>query len=267
MRVKSKKVAIVTGGSNGIGLATVQALQNAGVTVYELSRRAQVVHTAQHVACDVTDENALRSATERVLAAEGQIDVLVCNAGFGISGAVEFTEQEDAKRQFDVNFFGTVNAVKAVLPTMRLQRQGRIVLVSSVAGAIPIPFQTFYSASKAAINAYACALANEVRPFGVTVTAVMPGDIATGFTAARQKSEFGNAEYDGRISRSVAKMEKDEQQGMNAAVAGKYICRQCLKKRVKPTSAIGAGYKLLCTLSKCLPQRLVSRIVYNMYAK
>ncbi len=267
MRVKTKKVAVVTGGSNGIGLATVEALQHAGVIVYELSRRTEVTHSANHIVCDVTNAQAVYAAVNSVIQREGQIDAIVCNAGFGISGAVEFTDIVDVERQFDVNFFGVVNTVKAALPQMRAQCRGLIVIVSSVAGAIAIPFQTFYSASKAALNAYATSLANEVRPYGVTVTAVMPGDISTGFTAARNKSDLGDKEYGGRISRSVAKMEHDEQRGMKAAVAGKYICKQCLKKRIKPISAIGLSYKFLCVLAKVLPQRLVSRIVYQMYAK
>lgn len=267
MRVKDSKIAIVTGGSDGIGLATVEALQNAGVTVYELSRRTTVTHSANHIVCDVTDEQAVQSAVQSVVASQGRLDVLVCCAGFGISGAVEFTELDDAKHQLDVNFFGVVNAVKAVLTIMRKQGGGRIVIVSSVAAAIAIPFQTFYSASKAALNAYAQALGNEVRPYGITVTAVMPGDISTGFTAARQKSSLGDSEYGGRVSRSVAKMEHDETHGMKASVAGKYICKQCLKRRVKPLTAIGASYKFLCVLARILPQRLVSRIVYSMYAK
>lgn len=265
--MKGKKVAVVTGGSNGIGLAVVEKLVASGVTVYELSRRETVTHSANHIVCDVTDTQALELAVKRVLDEQGQIDVLVSCAGFGISGAVEFTELSDAKRQFEVNFFGTVNVVKAVLPTMRKQRRGRIVIVSSVAGAIAIPFQTFYSATKAALNAYAQALGSELRPYKVSVTAIMPGDIATGFTAARKKSAAGDEEYDGRISRSVAKMEYDEQHGMKPSAAGKYICKQCLKRRVKPLTAIGASYKLLCVLAKIFPQRFVNWVIYKMYAK
>lgn len=103
--------------------------------------------------------------------------MLVNNAGFGISGAVEFTKTEDAKRLFDTNFFGMVNMNRAVVPVMREAGQGRIVNISSVAGQIPIPFQTYYSAAKAATNSYTMALANELRPYGVTVCAVQPGDI------------------------------------------------------------------------------------------
>ena len=267
MRVKEKKVALVTGGSSGIGLAAVRALVKRGVTVYEVSRRDTQIEGATHLKGDVTNEETMISIVQQIVEAEGKLDILLCSAGFGISGAVEFTESKDAKRQFDVNFFGVDNCVKAVLPVMRKQACGRIVIVSSVAAAIAIPFQTYYSATKAALNAYACALRNELRPCGVTVTSVMPGDIATGFTDAREKSPAGDDEYNGRISRSVARMEKDERNGMKAEIAGKFLCRACLKRRVAPTCSIGFTYKLLVWLSKTLPQRLVSFIVYRMYAK
>ena len=267
MRVKEKKVALVTGGSSGIGLAAVHELVKCGVTVYEVSRRDTQIEGATHLKGDVTNEEAMRNIVQRIVTAEGRLDILLCSAGFGISGAVEFTDGNDVKRQFDVNFFGVDNCVRAVLPIMRKQASGRIVIVSSVAAAIAIPFQTYYSATKAALNAYSCALRNEVRPYGITVTSVMPGDIRTGFTDAREKSPAGDAEYGGRISRSVSRMEKDERNGMKAEIAGKYLRRTCLKRRVSPTSSIGFSYKLLVLLSRILPQRLVSWIVYRMYAK
>ena len=129
---------------------------------------------------------------------------MINNAGFGISGAIEFTPIEQAKRQLDVNFFGMVNMNHAVIPVMRKQGFGRIVNLSSVAGAIAIPFQAFYSASKAAINSYTMALANEIKPFGVTVCCVQPGDIQTGFTAARQKIVIGDDITAGFRARSRA---------------------------------------------------------------
>ena len=267
MQVKEKTVVLVTGGSSGIGLAAVRELIKKGATVYEVSRRDTQIEGATHLQGDVTNEQRMKEIVEQIVSAEGKLDVLLCSAGFGISGAVEFTELQDAKRQFDVNFFGVVNSVKAALPVMRKQGKGRVVIVSSVAAAIAIPFQTYYSASKAALNAYACALRNEVRPYGVTVTAVMPGDIATGFTDAREKSPAGDEQYGGRIARSVSRMEKDERNGMKASVAGKYLARVCLKRRVSPTSSIGFTYKLLVWLARVLPQRLVSKIVYGMYAK
>ena len=103
-----KKIAVLTGGTSGIGMQTALALKNAGYTVYELSRRAQGVEGLNHLVADVTDEAAVKKAVDEIVAREGKIDVLVNNAGFGISGAVEFTKTEDAKRLFDTNFFGMV---------------------------------------------------------------------------------------------------------------------------------------------------------------
>lgn len=259
-------IAVVTGGSSGIGLCTAQALRDAGCTVYALSRRPGSAAGIRSLSADVTDEAAVRQAVSQIRAEQGRIDILVNCAGFGISGAVEFTELADAKRQFDVNFFGTVNMTKAVLPVMRQQGGGRIVQVSSVAAVAHIPFQTYYSATKAAIESYTCALANEVRPFGITVTCAQPGDIRTGFTQARQKNAVGDDVYGGRIARSVAGMEKDEQTGMDPRTAGAYIAKLALKKRVKPIYTVGFGYKCLSLLCKLLPCSLRNRIVGLLYA-
>lgn len=220
-----------------------------------------------HLAADVTDEAAVKRAVQTVLEREGHIDIVVNCAGFGISGAVEFTELDEAKAQMEVNFFGMVNVNRALLPVMREAKSGRIVNISSVAAVAHIPFQTFYSATKAAIDSYTCALANEVRPFGITVTAVQPGDICTGFTDARRKCAVGDAEYQGRISRSVAGMERDERKGMRPETAGRYIAKVALKRRVKPLYALGLGYKCLSVLCKILPCRLRNWVVGLLYAR
>ena len=261
------KVVIVTGGNSGIGKSTAQSLAAKGCKVYDFSRRDIACDGVIHVCCDVTDESQVRKAVDTVLAEEGKIDILINSAGFGISGAVEFTTLESAKKQFDVNFFGTVNVTKAVLPVMRKQNSGRIVNVSSVAAVAHIPFQTYYSATKAAIESYTCCLANEVRPFGISVTSVQPGDISTGFTDARAKSFDGDDVYEGRISRSVTGMEKDERKGMSSDVAGDYIARIALKKSVKPIYAIGVSYKVISTLCKVFPCGIRNRIIGSLYAK
>lgn len=146
------KVALVTGGSSGIGRCTAAALRDAGCVVYEFSRREHTMDGVQHISVDVTVETVVRNAVERIAQAEGSVDIVVNCAGFGISGAVEFAELIDAKRQFDVNFFGMVNVNRAVIPIMRRGGGGRIVNVSSVAAVAHILFQTYYSASKAAIE-------------------------------------------------------------------------------------------------------------------
>ena len=263
----SKTVAIVTGGSSGIGRCTAAALRGKGCTVYEFSRRNVPAEGITHISVDVTDEAAVKAAVQQVADQEGRVDLVVNCAGFGISGAVEFTENEQAKAQFDVNFFGMVHINRAVLPILRQAGGGRIVNISSVAAVAHIPFQTFYSATKAAIESYTCALANEVRPFGVTVTAIQPGDIRTGFTDARQKCAVGDEVYGGRIARSVTGMERDERKGMSPEAAGRYIAKIALRKRVKPIYAIGFGYKCLSVLCKLLPCGLRNWIVGLLYAR
>lgn len=259
-------IAVVTGGSSGIGLWTARSLRDRGMTVYVISRRPFQEKGLHHICADVSDERQSSAAVEEILKKEGDIDVLVNCAGFGISGAVEFTRLEDAKKQFDVNFFGTVNMTRAALPHMRKRGNGRIVNISSVAAPAAIPFQAYYSAAKAAINAWTAALANEVRPYGVTVTAVQPGDISTGFTAAREKSVAGDKEYQGRVSKSVEKMEHDEQNGMKPQTAGAYVAKVAMKKHPKPVYTIGFSYKAICVLLKLLPCRFANWMIGKLYA-
>ena len=178
------KVAVVTGGTSGIGKQTALALKAAGYTVYELSRRAQGVEGLHHLVADITREELVDAAIGEVLRQEGHIDVVVNNAGFGISGAIEFTKTEDAKRLFDADFFGMVNVNRAVIPHMRQAGAGRIVNLSSVAAAAPIPFQAYYSAAKAGLIGLTKALAKEEGPSGITVNCVAPGVIETDMMAA-----------------------------------------------------------------------------------
>ena len=265
--MNAPKIAVVTGGSSGIGLAAVRALVRRGCRVYELSRRETGPDCAHHLRADVTDETSVQAAFSEVLEREGRVDILICCAGYGISGAVEFTTSEDAHRQLEVNFFGVVNACRAVLPAMRRQRGGRIVCISSVAAVVPIPFQTYYSVSKAAINAFCMALQSEVRPFGIRVCAVMPGDIRTGFTAARVKSWAGDELYGGRISGSVAVMEKDERNGMPPERVGEAVARTALARAPRMLRAVGAQYQAIHALTRVIPYDWVSRLVGKIYGK
>ena len=249
------QVAIVTGGSSGIGAAAAEYLAAHGCTVYEFSRHEKSGGSASvhHVTADVTDEASVAAAVQSVLNAEGRIDILLNNAGFGISGAAEFTSVEEAKRQLEVNFWGMVRATKAVLPVMRAQRGGRIVNTSSVAAVTPIPFQTYYSVSKAAINSFTMSVGNEVRPYGIRISAVMPGDTRTGFTYAR--------------ARSFAKMEKDERGGVSASVVGAALGRAALSKSRKVFCTVGFVYRLVIFLMRLLPSTAANAILGKMYAE
>ena len=261
------RVAIVTGGSGGIGRCTAAELRRAGCRVYELSRRENPARGVVHLTADLTDEAQVRAAVEEVVRREGRIDVLVNNAGFGISGAAEGTASEDSHAQLELNLFGTDRVTRAVLPTMRKQGSGRIVCMSSIAGILPIPFQLWYSVSKSAILAYVLALQNEIRPYGITVCAIMPGDIASGFTDARVKSDALDGEYAGRIARSVAVMEKDERGGMRPEDAGRFVARIALRRNSRPLVAMGFGYKAAAVAAKLLPRRFSNWLVGLIYAR
>ena len=264
MTKQQTKVLVLTGGSSGIGLATVKLFASKGYTVYELSRSGKSFDKVKHIDCDVTKEETVKSAINQVIAEQGRIDVLINNAGFGISGPIEFTETEDAKKQFDVNFFGALNVVKAVVPFMREAKAGRIIFVSSVAAVFSIPFQSFYSAAKAAMNSLALSLANELRPFNVSVCSLMPGDVSTGFTKNRVKSIKGSDVY-ARLEKSVKTMEHDEINGMSPDKMAKKLLKISRKSRVKPLYVGGGKYKFFCFLAKIFPTRFFNWVVGKLY--
>ena len=260
-----KRTLVLTGGSSGIGLATVQLFSQKEWQVFELSRHGVSHDGITHIHCDVTDEASVRQAISEVRSKSDRIDVVISNAGFGISGPIEFTTTGEAHRQFDVNFFGAFHLVKAVLPILRTQGYGRIVFTSSVAAVLSIPYQAFYSASKSALNAMALALANEVRPFGITVSVLMPGDVATGFTDARHKSVAGQNVYK-HMQSAVSAMEKDERSGMTPQHMAHDLYRIATRRRVKPLYAGGMLYSFFCFLNRILPTGIVNRIVGRLYS-
>lgn len=260
-----KRVCVLTGGSGGIGKATAQLLETNGFTVYELSRSGADAGGIRHITADVTDPAQVKSAVEQVIDAEGQIDLLVNNAGFGISGAVEYTDPADAFSQLNVNFFGSLHCIQAILPQMRAQKSGHIVNISSVAAPIAIPFQAFYSATKAATNSLTLALRNEVKPFGVKVCAILPGDVKTGFTAARRKICAGADVYGAAIDRAVAVMEHDEENGMPPEHVAKAILRAANAKNPKAFYTVGFQYQLFVLLAKLLPASLTNALVGMIY--
>ena len=258
------KTLLLTGGSSGIGLHTVQLFATNGWTVFELSRSGKSSQHVTHIDCDVTDDESIEKAVGEVMQRTNHIDVVISNAGFGISGPIEFTSTAEAQKQFDVNFFGAFRLTKAVLPILRKQGSGRIIFTSSVAADLSIPYQSFYSASKSALNAMALALANEVRSFGIRVSVLMPGDVATGFTDAREKNIQGAEVYKG-VHSAVAAMEKDEQNGMSPQYMASSLYRIATRKNPKPIYVGGTIYKLFCLLNKLLPKRLVNWIVGKLY--
>jgi len=258
-------VIVVTGASSGIGHAIALGLSKAGHKVYGISRSKVHDKDIRSIQADVTDTEGIKEAFSDIFEIEGRIDVLVNNAGMGISGSIEDTEYVDASGILDVNIMGVFNTVKAAVPIMREGKGGKIINISSVAGRLPIPFQAFYSASKAAVNALSDALRIEVAPFGIQVCAVMPGDIRTGFTKNRKKNELDHPSYGDRVKKSVEVMEHDEENGMDPEKAA-MVVRKLIRKRNMPHyTTIGFKYKVFVFLGKLLPSRLVSKVVEMLY--
>lgn len=186
----SIKTAIVTGAASGIGLSTARALQAAGYRVFGTSRKpAPDLGDTRMLVCDVTDEASVTEMVETVFGETGRIDLLVNNAGFGISGPAEETSVAQAQAMFDVNLFGVIRTTQAVLPLMRAQRGGRIVNVSSVQGFIPAPFMALYGASKHAVEGYSESLDHEVRGQGIRVVLVEPAFTRTAFDQNLARSD------------------------------------------------------------------------------
>ncbi len=276
MEMLKDKVALITGAARGIGkaIALKYASEGANIAFTDLVINEAAEETVKELeafgvkvkayASNAAEFEATQAVVDQVVADFGRIDILVNNAGFGISGAVEDTALDSAKKQLDVNFFGCFLCCKAAVPYLRQSGGGRIINISSMAAVLSIPFQSFYSASKSAINALTLALANEVRPFNITVCALMPGDVKTGFTAAREKSESSGA-YEAVVQKSVATMEHDEQNGMTPRQLAEAVFHLATKKHPKPLSTCGTQYKVFAVLQKALPQRLVNAIVGKIY--
>lgn len=259
------KVLVISGGSSGIGKATASFFNERGWRVFELSRHGVDHDGITHVDCDVCDSKSAKAAIESVLKQTEVIDVVISNAGYGISGSVEFTDIQDAEHQMDVNFMGAVRFTQAVLPQLRKQRGGRLIYTSSVAAALPVPYQAFYSASKAAINAMALALANEVKDFGISVSVMMPGDVSTGFTDARCKSTAGEEVYTG-ANKAITTMERDERAGMSPKQMAALFYHIATCRSPRPQYVGGFSYRVLCFLDRILPKRFVNWIEYKVYS-
>jgi NAD(P)-dependent dehydrogenase (short-subunit alcohol dehydrogenase family) len=235
------KSVLVTGASAGIGLAVADRLHTAGWTVTGASRRGTASAGWTGLVMNVDDDDSVRSGVTAVLERTGGIDALVAAAGWGLAGAVESSSVEEAKAQLETNFWGCVRLVQQVLPAMRQQGGGRIVLVSSIGGAIGIPFQAFYSASKFALEGLGESLAYEVAPFGIEVTLVQPGNVKTDFTDSRRMARAARDDqvYGPAAARAISRMERDERNGVPADQAAAVV-EKVLEAR-RPPRRVSVG--------------------------
>src|SRR5829696_5519095 len=208
------KAVLITGCSSGIGRATAERLSTVGWKVYATARDAETIASLERNGCgllplDVTDEDSMQSAVEEVERIEGAVGVLVNNAGYSQSGAVEAVSMEKVRRQFETNVFGLVRMCQLVLPRMRRQGYGRIVNLSSMGGRLTFPGGGYYHATKHAVEAISDALRWEVDGFGIRVSIIEPGLIRTGFAETATGSMGGGSAED----------EYGPYAGFNAAVA------------------------------------------------
>lgn len=270
------RVVLVTGASSGIGRACAEHLHRAGFRVYGTSRTAPwpVLSAGQVssrpaasglpydlIPLDVTCDASVAAAVQFVLDREGRIDVVLNNAGFGIGGAIEDTTIDEAREQFETNFFGTMRVCRAVLPIMRRQGSGHILNVSSIAGQVGIPFQALYSASKFAVEGFTEALRMEAAPFGIRVVLVEPGDFRTGFTANRRLARSGVTEaYRDRQARAIAVMEHDETQGATPEAVARLVLRIVGRRSPRLRYPVGPlSERLALVLKRLTPSRLFER--------
>ena len=262
------EIVLITGGSSGIGAATAQILANSGMKVYSGSRRGTT--PVEHpgivpITLDVNDEASLKAAIDEILKADGTLDAVICNAGNGIYGPVEYTSEADARAQFETCYFGALKTIQACLPVFRRQGHGRIVTVTSVMAILSLPYQAFYSSAKAAMLALTEGLRMELEGSGIQCCSILPGDVATGFTSARKKTAPEGTPYDRKVKKNIAKIEKDELGGMSPDVIGRAILRQLRKKRMNVRVVPRLDYKAVAFLVRIVPNRLRLSIVNMIY--
>jgi NAD(P)-dependent dehydrogenase (short-subunit alcohol dehydrogenase family) len=268
------RVILITGGSSGLGAECVNYLASRGHRVYGTSRRAEFPsnegssHDPLIIPMDVCETASVEAAVAFILQREGRLDVLVNNAGIGHAGSIEDTSIEEGKAQLETNFFGVHRVCRSVLPVMRKQGAGMIVNISSIGGLITIPFQGFYCASKYALVALTESLRMEVKPFGIQVTLIEPGDFKTGLTANRvfaAASQNASA-YADRQDAAIGALERDEQSGADPGDLAVLLAEIMDKKRVRPHYLAGMFFqKLAVWVKRVLPASVFEKLIMSYY--
>ena len=279
--MNDSRVVLVTGCSSGIGHATAGRLARSGWTVYATARRLDAMAGLEEAGCrllrlDVTDDESMRAAVEEIERVEGAVDVLVNNAGYSLSGAIESVPLDEVRRQFETNVFGLVRLTQLVLPGMRAQGRGRIVNVSSMGGRLTFPGGGYYHATKHAIEALSDALRFEVRGFGIDVVVIQPGLIQTGFSDAAvgtiaDRSDDPDGPYD-VFNQAVAAATAGAYRnalsrtlGGGPDVVARTIERAITTKRPRTRYRVTGSARLFIVLRRLLPDRLWDGLVARTY--
>ena len=266
-----KKIILITGASSGIGYDAAKTLAAQGHRVYAAARRVELMEPLKAegivpVRMDVTDSASMEEGVREILDAEGHIDVLVNNAGYGSLGAIENVSLEEARRQLDVNVFGLAQLCRLVLPSMRERGSGRIVNISSIAGRVVLPFCGWYHVSKYSVEALSDALRLELKPFGIDVVLIEPGGIKTdwGLIAADHLAESSKGTpYEEDGLREAATLRKAYSIRLMPApsVVTKAISKAVNRRRPRIRYRAGLGAGLLIFFHALLPDRWWDAVV------
>lgn len=261
--MKSVKVILVTGASSGFGKATAEYLAKRGHTVFGTSRKGtSSLNGVKMLTMDVTDNSSVAAAVDAVVAECGRLDVLINNAGVGISGALELATEQEIDWQMKTNFFGMTNVCRAAIPVMRANGCGRIINISSIAGVMAVPFQGYYSASKFAVEGYSEALSMELHPFGIKVCVVEPGDFCTNFTANRAVSEatLESEHYSACFERTMRVIENEERGGSKPEKLAKALCRLVERRNPPFRTKVGPWFQVtLAKVCRLVPYRVLAK--------
>ena len=260
------KTILITGVSSGFGRAIADLLSSLGHEVYGTVRKPLNEKTSfKTIIMDVTQESSIQEGINAVLEQSKKIDVLINNAGFGLTGEMELTKAEDRKKIFDTNVFGYIDMINHVLPHMRREKRGVIINIASLAGLFAIPYQGFYATTKFAINGYSESLRYELKGTGIDVVVVNPGDYKTHFTANRILTPIHpeNKEVFDKVLKSIV---KDETKGLNPVHCAKLIAKIIEKKNPAPKYIAGnLEHKASVLLNKILPYSWFSKIIESHY--
>ena len=263
------EIVLITGGSSGIGAATAKVLADAGMKVYSGSRRGTAPEAHPNIVpikLDVNNAETLKAAVAQILEADGKLDAVICNAGNGIYGPVEYTTEEDARAQFETCFFGALKTIQACLPVFRDQGHGRIITVTSVMAVLQLPFQVFYSSAKAAMLALTEGLRMELKGTDIQCCSILPGDVSTGFTQARKITAAENTPYEKSLRKNLDKIEKDETNGMKPEVIAKAILKQLKRKKMAVRVTPRLDYKAVGLLARILPESWKLGLINALYS-
>lgn len=265
-----KKVVLITGGSSGIGKSVGTFLTSKGFKVYGTTRnleRYPDFDAFSLIQLDVKQPESVKRAVSKVITKEGRLDVLINNAGVGITGPIEETPHQEILNVFDTNFHGPVHMMKAVLPQMRKQGGGMIINTTSIAGYMGLPFRGYYSATKGALGLITEALSMETKQFGISVTNLAPGDFATNIAAGRYHAPVvkGSA-YEETYQKGLDLMNEHVDAGGDPMQVAKKVYQIIQKKKPKIHNPVGEfTQRLSLVLKKLLPDRVYEKLLLNHY--